>query len=264
MILKGDRLKQVFALVLSNVEVMPGVRLLWADAPEIASLAQPGQFVMVRCSEGYQPLLRRPLSIHRVAPLPLPSRLALLFAVVGRGTRWLAQRKQGDAIDLLGPLGQGFVVGYESRDLLLVAGGIGIAPLVALAERGASEGFQVTLLLGALTRAQLYPGDLLPREIRVLLATDDGSAGRRGVVTDFLSDFVSGAEQVFASGPVSMYRAMAGQGSKMVKGRSVQISMEGRMGCGMGYCYGCALETKRGLTLVCKDGPVFDFDDIIW
>lgn len=243
---------------------MPGVYLLWAQAPEIATFAQPGQFVMVRCSEGYDPLLRRPLSIHRVAPLPSASQLALLFAVAGRGTRWLAQRKEGDMIDLLGPLGQGFVLGPESRDLLLVAGGIGIAPLVALAERGMAEGSQVTLLLAALTQAQLYPADLLPREIRILLATEDGSAGRRGVVTDFLAELVNGADQIFACGPISMYNAMASQGSQILKGKSVQISMEARMGCGMGYCYGCALETKRGLRLVCKDGPIFDLDDIVW
>ncbi len=248
--------------MLSNREVIPGVYLLWAQAPEIAPLAQPGQFVMVRCSEGYDPLLRRPLSIHKVAPPSSASQLALLFAVAGRGTRWLAQRKEGDMIDLLGPLGQGFVLGPESRNLLLVAGGIGIAPLVALAERGIADGFQVTLLLGAPTQSQLYPADLLPPQIRILLATEDGSAGRRGVVTDILAELVNEADQVFACGPISMYNAMASQG--ILKGKSVQISLEARMGCGMGYCYGCALETKKGLRLVCKDGPVFDLDDIVW
>jgi dihydroorotate dehydrogenase electron transfer subunit len=250
--------------VISNTEVMPGVYLLWAKAPEIATFAQPGQFVMVRCSEADDPLLRRPLSIHRVPPLSSPSQLALLFAVVGRGTHWLAQRKEGDMIDLLGPLGQGFVLSPESRNLLLVAGGIGIAPLVALAERGIAEGFQVTLLLAALTQAQLYPTTLLPPEIRVLLATEDGSAGRRGVATDFLAELANEADQVFACGPNSMYKAMASQGAQILREKSVQVSMEARMGCGMGYCYGCALETKRGLRQVCKDGPVFDLNDIIW
>lgn len=243
---------------------MPGVHLLWAQAPEIAPLAQPGQFVMVRCSEGYEPLLRRPLSIHRVAPLSSPSRLALLFAIAGRGTRWLAQRNEGDMIDLLGPLGQGFVVGPKSRDLLLVAGGIGIAPLVALAERGIAEGSQVTLLLGALSQAQLYPADLLPPRIRVLPATEDGSMGRKGMVTDFQTELADGADQIFACGPLSMYSAMASQWLRILKGKSVQISLEARMGCGFGACYGCALETKTGVRLVCQDGPVFDLDDIVW
>jgi len=255
-------LKQILAPVLSNTEVMPGVYLLWAKAPEIATFAQPGQFVMVRCSEGYDPLLRRPLSIHRVAPLASPSQLALLFAVVGRGTHWLAQRKEGDMIDLLGPLGHGYALSPQSRNLLLVAGGIGIAPLVALTERAIAEGSQVTLLLGAPTRAQLYPTALLPPETRVLLATEDGTAGERGVATDFIPGLVDGADQIFACGPISMYHTMAAQG--ILKGKSVQVSMEARMGCGMGYCYSCALETKRGLRQVCKDGPVFDLDEIVW
>lgn len=225
-------------------------------------MAQPGQFVMVRCSQGYDPLLRRPLSIHRVAPLSSPTQLALLFAVVGRGTNWLARRKQGDMIDLLGPLGHGFEIGPKSRNLLLIAGGIGIAPLVALAEKGIAKGFGITLLLGAPTQSQLYPAPLLPPEVKLVVATEDGSAGRRGVVTDLLVDTAAEADQIFACGPISMYRTMASE--KILKGKSVQVSMEVRMGCGRGGCYGCALETRAGMRLVCQDGPVFDLKEIIW
>jgi len=214
---------------------------------------------MVRTGEGYDPLLRRPLSIHRVAPLSSPSQLALLFTVVGRGTKWLAQRKRGDIIDLLGPLGNGFEI--KSRDLLLVAGGIGIAPLVALAERGLAEGSQVTLLLGVPTKAQLYPSHLLPAEVKPFSSTEDGSAGRKGLVTDLLADFAAEAGQIFACGPLSMYNVMARQDA--LQGKSVQVSMEVRMGCGFGACYGCALETKRGLKLVCKDGPIFELGELL-
>lgn len=214
---------------------------------------------MVRTGEGYDPLLRRPLSIHRVAPLSSPSQLALLFTVVGRGTKWLAQRKRGDIIDLLGPLGNGFEI--KSRDLLLVAGGIGIAPLVALAERGLAEGSQVTLLLGVPTKAQLYPSHLLPAEVKPFSSTEDGSAGRKGLVTDLLADFAAEAGQIFACGPLSMYNVMASQDA--LQGKSVQVSMEVRMGCGFGACYGCALETKRGLRLVCKDGPIFELGELL-
>lgn len=244
---------------------MPGVYLLWVASPEIANQARPGQFVMVRCSEGYDPLLRRPLSIHRVA---LGEReqgaLALLFAVVGRGTRWLARRKEGDMIDLLGPLGRGFEIGPESRNLLLVAGGIGIAPLVALAQKAIANGSEVTLLLGAPTQAQLYPADLLPPQVRLVVATEDGSAGTKGLVTDLLARLAAEADQVFACGPISMYRAMASQGWQILQGKSVQVSLEVRMGCGFGFCYGCAVETWSGLKLVCKDGPIFELGDIIW
>lgn len=239
---------------------MPGIHLLWAEAPQIASEAEPGQFVMVRCSEGYDPLLRRPMSIHRVGK---NGALALLFEVVGRGTNWLAQRKNGDVIDLLGPLGHGFALSAESHDLLLVAGGIGIAPLVVLAERGIAQGAQVTLLLGATTQVQLYPSHLLPPGIKIVVATEDGSVGKRGMVTELLAGLADGAEQIFACGPISMYKAMAaivnGMGEK-----SVQVSMEARMGCGFGGCYGCAVETKSGLRLVCKDGPVFELSELLW
>ena len=215
---------------------------------------------MVRTSEGYDPLLRRPFSIHRVAPLSSPNQLALLFTVVGRGTKWLAERGEGDMLDLLGPLGHGFEV--HSHKLLLVAGGIGIAPLVALAEKGIADGAQISLVLGAPKKAQLYPPHLLPAEAKLVVATEDGSVGRKGMVTDLLAELAPEADQIFACGPVSMYRSMASRG--ILDGKSVQVSMEVRMGCGFGGCYGCAIETKKGVKLVCQDGPVFDLKDIIW
>ena len=165
-------------------------------------------------------------------------------------------------IDLLGPLGHGFEIGPESRNLLLVAGGMGIAPLVALAEKGIPNRFGITLLLGAPTQAQLYPPHLLPPEAKLVVATEDGSAGRKGVVTDLLVDVAAEADQIFACGPISMYRSLVSE--ETVKGKSVQVSMEVRMGCGRGGCYGCALETRVGMKLVCQDGPVFELKDIVW
>ncbi len=137
--------------IITNTEVIPGVHLTWLESPQIASSALPGQFVMVYCGE--ETLLRRPLSIHRVDK----TKLALLFSVVGRGTRWLSRRKSGDKIDLFGPLGSGFSVLPTSRNLLLAAGGIGIAPLVFLAQEAVKQGHSVKLLLGAPTASQLYP-----------------------------------------------------------------------------------------------------------
>lgn len=201
------------------------------------------------------------MSIHRVAPLSAPTDLALLFAVVGRGTDWLARRKEGDMIDLLGPLGHGFEI--RAKNLLLVAGGIGIAPLVALADRGLEVGAQVALLLGAPAAEQVYPSHLLPPQVKLRVATEDGSIGKRGPVTELLSDFDGGADQIFACGPVPMYEAMAAMAGKLGQ-KSVQVSMEARMGCGFGGCYGCAIETRSGLRLVCQDGPIFELNDVIW
>ncbi len=253
-------MKQILATVLSNSEILPDIHLLWAQAPEIASESRPGQFIMVRISEDHEPLLRRPLAIHRISPSSSPTHLALLFSVVGRGTKWLAQRIKGDTIDLLGPLGHGFKV--QSCNLLLVAGGIGIAPLIALAENELARGAHVTLILGAPTQDQLYPAHLLPPGIDLLVATEDGSAGEKGMATDLLANFTGKAEQVFACGPVAMYEVMSSLAS--IKGKSVQVSMEARMGCGFGVCLGCAIETRQGMKLVCQDGPVFELEDIIW
>jgi len=217
---------------------------------------------MVRTSEGYDPLLRRPFSIHRVAPLSSPTQLALLFTVVGRGTKWLAERGEGDMLDLLGPLGHGFEI--SSRALLLLAGGIGISPLTFLAEKGLADNRSVALILGAPTASQLYPSHLLLPEVKLVVATEDGSAGRRGMVTDLLAELAPEADQIFACGPLAMYKAIA----PIIKGekgeKSVQVSMEVRMGCGFGACYGCAIETKAGMRFVCRDGPVFELKDVIW
>ncbi|GAI38994.1 unnamed protein product, partial [marine sediment metagenome] len=174
-------MKQVTATVISNTQVMPGGHLIWLESPQIASEAKPGQFVMVRCGE--ETLLRRPLSIHQLAD---KTKLAFLFTVVGKGTHWLSQRQAGDRIDLLGPLGNGFSIYPASHNLLLVAGGIGIAPLCFLAQEALNQGCSVRLLLGASTASQLYPKHFLPAEAELIIATEDGTAGRKGMVIDYV------------------------------------------------------------------------------
>ncbi len=251
-------MRQVAASVTANSEVMPGVYLIRLESPQIASTTKPGQFVMVHCGE--ESLLRRPLSIHQLGK----DKLALLFTVAGKGTYWLAQCQAGDTIDLLGPLGNGFSIKPDSHNLLLVAGGIGIAPLRFLADEALNQGCSVTLLLGAPTATQLYPRDLLPPRTELVIATEDGTAGKKGVITDLLPDFARGTDQIFACGPIPMYRTMATQGKQLLEAKSVQVSLEVRMACGLGICYGCTLRTKRGLKQVCQDGPVFELDDILW
>ncbi len=252
-------MKQVTVPVISNAEIIPQVHLLSLEAPEIVAVAHPGQFVMVRCGESHDPLLRRPLSIHRVTET---GQIALLFGAVGRGTWWLSHCRKGDHLDLLGPLGNGFSIQPISRSLLLVAGGIGIAPLVFLAENALSAGYPVTLLMGAQSASSLYPRSLLPSHAKVAMTTEDGSEGRLGMVTDAIDDLVEQIDQVFACGPVSMYRSMATK--ECLAGKPVQISLEMMMGCGLGACYGCVTRTKRGPRQVCHDGPVFELGEILW
>ena len=258
-------MKQTAAPVIVNLEVTPGTHLIRLEAPEIAATARPGQFVMVHC--GKDTLLRRPLSVHQVDG----GEIALLFTVVGKGTRWLAQRKTGEPLDILGPLGNGFTIDPTAPNLLLVAGGIGIAPLCFLADRALRQGIKVTVLMGAssavhllpvVTAPDLFTRGVLPPNFNVVNTTDDGSEGFKGPVTDLIAAYIHHNDQIFACGPVGMYRTMAQMPE--LKNQSVQISLETMMGCGVGVCYGCTIKTKKGLKQVCKDGPVFELEEIIW
>jgi len=213
----------------------------------------------VRCGDRLDPLLRRPLSIHQVADR---KQVAFLFNVVGRGTDWLSQRQEGDSLDILGPLGKGFSIQPASRRLLLVAGGVGIAPLVFAAEKAVAEGRSVTLLIGAKNASSLYPSHLLPSSINLVTATEDGSAGKKGMATRFMADFSNHADQILTCGPTSMYETIAAQ--SQLEGKSIQVSLEVRMGCGRGVCYGCTIKTKNGLRQVCQDGPVFELGEVLW
>jgi len=237
-------------------EVMPSIHLMWLESSQIAATAQPGQFVMVCCGGGS--VLPRPLSIHQLADR---AKLALLFTKVGKGTHWLSQCRVSDDIDILGPLGNGFSIHPNSHNLLLVAGGMGIAPLFFLAEEASKEGYSITVLIGMRT-AMVYLKRPSAIKGKFIITTEDGTDGQQGIVTNLIPKYVDRADQIFACGPAGMYQAMA----KMPELRSkpVQISLEVRMGCGRGVCYGCTVKTKSGLKQVCTDGPVFDLDDILW
>lgn len=289
-------MRQVLASVVFNAEVMPDVNLMWIEAPGVASTAQPGQFITVRCGDL---LLRRPFSIHQVAMLndAMASRvyrygaaddfgegeIALLFQVRGRGTYWLSQVRPGDKLDVLGPLGRGFSIEPQARNLLLLAGGVGVAPLVFLTQVALS-GHAITLVQGASTASKLYPASLLPfgsdppwlrrggekwgdpvplpGEVQFVPVTQDGSVGEKGTVADVLPDFVNWADQVCACGPMDMYKQLATSGQ--LKGVACQISLELRLGCGVGACYACSINTRSGQKKVCRDGPVFQLDDVLW
>ena len=139
-------MKQTLCSINSNAEVMPGIHLMWIDAPDVAATAQPGQFITVRCKDS---ILRRPFSVHqsRFNRDSGEGEIAILFRVAGKGTLWLSQRQKGDRIDILGPLGKGFTIEPKSKHLLLVAGGIGIAPLVFLMQHASSQ-HHITLIHG--------------------------------------------------------------------------------------------------------------------
>jgi len=256
---------QIKARIISAIEVIPQTYLFKLAAPEIAAEARPGQFVMVRC--GKDTILPRPISIHRAAD----GEIALLFSVVGKGTAWLSQLKKGDAVDIFGPLGNGYTVDPRSKNLLLVAGGMGIAPLRFLAEDAAGLGKKVTVILGARSASCLIPltppqsmfdKGLMPANFQCVNATEDGSEGFKGLATQLIPHYVEHVDQVFACGPVAMYKTMSQ--IPALQNIPTQLSLEIMMGCGTGVCYGCTIKTKSGLKQVCKDGPVFEMGEVIF
>ncbi|MCJ7511110.1 MAG: dihydroorotate dehydrogenase electron transfer subunit [Dehalococcoidia bacterium] len=250
------------ALVVSSEQACENTRLLWLSAPAVGRAARPGQFLMIRCGEGCDPLLPRPMSFHRFRQVGDERQFAILFDRRGRGTDWLWRRQPGDLVSLFGPLGRGYSVRRESQNLLLVAGGIGISALVSLADEAIAGGRAVTLLQGAKTAARLFPSSSLPPEVEVASATDDGSAGHRGLVTELLPQYLPWADQVFACGPNAMYEAMAAVMRQQTSRKPVQVLLEEHMACGMGVCYCCAVFTRRGVRLVCKDGPRFELREV--
>jgi dihydroorotate dehydrogenase electron transfer subunit len=205
-------MKQIKARISSAIDVVSGVHLLQLDAPEIAAEAKPGQFIMVGCDR--DTILPRPFSIHSASD----GRVALLFAVVGKGTEWLAARKQGDVLDIFGPLGNGYTINEKSGNLLLIGGGMGIAPLRFLAETAAAAGKTVTVLQGARTGSLLVPINtsqkiygkgVHPSAIQCVNATEDGTEGFKGLATQLIPHYLKGIHQVFACGPMPMYKTMA-------------------------------------------------------
>jgi dihydroorotate dehydrogenase electron transfer subunit len=251
---------QQLAPIISNREVMPGTFLMWIESPQIAAESKPGQFAMISCGAENKLLLRRPISIYQVNG----TSLAILFTEVGAGTAWLGRLSIGDKVDILGPLGNGFSVEAGTKRLLLVAGGMGIAPLCFLAQEALSKSYEVRILAGARTACQICPGALIPAACEVFPVTEDGTAGAKGLVTGLLPDHVQWADQIFICGPLPMFKAIAKNYSRDMQEKSVQASLEVRMGCGLGFCYACTIKTRQGLQQVCKQGPVFDFKDIIW
>jgi len=237
---------------------MPGYHLVHVDASDIVTTCLPGQFITVRCGEKLP--LRRPLSIHKVTNSKY---LHLLFKIAGKGTLWLSQREKDENLDILGPLGNGFSIKPSSRNLLLIAGGIGIAPLAFLAQQALSKGKSVKLLLGASTKKVLYPQKQLPGGTETIIATEDGSEGTKGKVTDILSSHIDWADQIYACGPLAMYKEIASQRQQRQSRKPIQVSLEVRMGCGIGACFSCSIKTKHGMKRVCLDGPVFDLDEVI-
>lgn len=253
--------------VKSVTPVKPGIFALSFESPELSERSLPGQFVNVKVSSDYVPLLRRPFSVHRTEA----RNVELIFNAIGPGTLKLADKRIGDMIDVLGPLGRPFSVDDDFETALLVGGGLGIAPLPILTDFLRRKRKPTLTFVGARTAAQVVDGHLE----NVHHATDDGSVGFRGTVVELLAEYTAGhtvrLPKIFACGPLPMLKTLGQLAAE--KNIACEASFECTMACGFGICQGCPIERVGSTTadknqsgkyaLVCKDGPVFNTREVI-
>jgi dihydroorotate dehydrogenase electron transfer subunit len=265
----------VDAVVLSNTRLSEDYSVVALAAPTVAALARPGQFVMIKPSRGGDPLLRRPFSIFEILRHTdgSPTGVSLLNKRVGTGTRLLYEAEPGSRIACLGPLGRPFDPVDPPAEAWMVAGGVGLAPFVTLAQALQARGTKSRLFYGARRAAELYYVDLFERlGVEPVLATEDGGRGARGFVTAPLDAALAALPpgvdvQLYVCGPTPMMRAVAALAAN--HGRRCDVSLEQVMGCGLGGCYSCVvLARDRSGTphyvRSCIDGPVFSSDRIVW
>lgn len=281
---------QIKARILSNAQVAFDYSHMSLEAPSIAEAAEPGQFIQIRCNDTLSPLLRRPFSIHKVSSQlsTLNSQqdakvVEILYKVVGKGTELLSKKKKEEKLDIIGPLGNGFSApNSQVQTVILIGGGIGVAPLLFLAERLTqikNSPPHMYVIIGAKTKESvlceeefktlrlnpnLHPGGASKVEVRI--ATEDGSLGFKGTATALLCDLLSTINYqlstIYASGPKPMLKEIARICQK--EGIPCYLSLEEIIACGFGACLGCTVNTKEGYKLVCKDGPVFNRTQLLW
>jgi len=246
-IIENKRLnKDIFTLELSS----PG------RIPEM----KPGQFVQLKIEGSPGTFLRRPFSVHDVN-YP-QNTFKILVQIAGRGTDTLSRLGNGDLLNLIYPLGNSFTLPEKDKKVLLVGGGCGIAPLLFLGKYIKSTGFAPDILLGFRDSTRIIEYDEYSELGRVFLTTEDGSLGKEGIVTDHPVLMSEGYGTIYCCGPESMMHVVAGYCK--AKGIKCEVSLENLMGCGIGACLCCVVDTVRGNLCSCTDGPVFNINDLKW
>jgi dihydroorotate dehydrogenase electron transfer subunit len=250
---------QETATITSLSHVAGDMYILSFDSPVIASRALPGQFVNIKVDESTSPLLRRPFSISRLHG----TNVEILFQKVGLATTVMADRRPGDTLDILGPLGNAFHYDIQCDTAILVAGGVGIAPMPFLTQYLGKSAKTIRTYLGARSKENLYSNHLQ----NVRIATDDGSQGYHGTVIDLLRKELKSTPmstvQIYACGPTPMLKALSV--FALESGIPCEASLEGEMGCGIGLCQGCPVEIagdEKKYQLVCHEGTVFSLTSI--
>lgn len=255
--------KQIFAELVKKEKLLDGLYKFSIEAQEIVDLAKPGNFIEIRINENLDPFLRRAISIYNLDKEN--GILEFIFQVKGKGTELLAKKKEGDKIDIIGPLGNGTFKYEEYKNVAVIGGGIGIFPLYELSKQAKNDGKEVYTYLGFRNK------DLVTLEkefedvsTTLTITTDDGSYKNNGFAINYLENDLekNNIDCIYACGPLPMLKAV----KKLAEERKIpcQISLEEKMGCGMGVCLGCAVRTSASTDEnpqylhVCKAGPVFD------
>ncbi len=231
------------------------------DAPSIAKITGPGQFVHIRVAQGLEPFFRRPFSVYRSNEY-----VEIFYDVVGKGTNILASKKQGDELDVMGPLGTPFTKPPKGmKNIVMIAGGVGAAPFQCLTDKWKDKGYKFILLYGGRTREHTFSmKGFKDNGCSIFIATDDGSVGEKGRVSVLFDRIKTGPADTFiyTCGPRPMIASVQKWASS--KGFKGQASLEEVMACGLGACLGCATKTINGYKTVCHDGPVFDLHDVLF
>ncbi len=277
--------------ILKNKRVAHNYFKLSLDISETDVFPQPGQFYNIRCGETTDPLLRRPFSMHRLIHEKNTVLLEILYKATGKGTKWLSKRNKGEILDIIGPFGNGFIIEDDVKNAVLVARGIGIAPLYALGESllKKNRAINVYILMGARKEERLFYQKECGKLGKVFHYTDDGSKGFQGKAPDLLMELLKKKSlperfSLYACGPRNMLRELANISERF--GLPGQVALESHMGCGFGSCLSCACPLKPRhvkrykhwekpalqwsedgslvYSLVCKDGPIYDIREVDW
>ncbi|BCA32939.1 dihydroorotate dehydrogenase electron transfer subunit [Bacillus cereus] len=251
-------------IVVNQKEIAKNIYELVLQGTLVQQMNEPGQFVHIKVAEGIAPLLRRPISICNVDQEK--NEFTMLYRAEGQGTKTLATRKQGEMVDVLGPLGHGFPVeeAEAGQTALLVGGGIGVPPLYELSQRLVAKGVCVIHILGFQTKDVVFYEEKFAELGDTYVATVDGTHGTKGFVTDVIDNYGIDFDILYSCGPLAMLRALEGR----YKEKKAYISLEERMGCGIGACFACVCHLQEdpsghSYKKVCSDGPVFPIGEVV-
>ncbi|RFU63343.1 dihydroorotate dehydrogenase electron transfer subunit [Peribacillus glennii] len=251
--------------VISQRKIAKTIYELTLEGELVSEMHQPGQFVHVKAGSGFDPLLRRPISISSI--MAEEKQFKMIYRAEGRGTQLLSQKNNGESVDVLGPLGNGFPVeaayGNGGR-VLLVGGGIGVPPLFELSKRLSAKGCSVIHVLGFQSKDNVFYEEEFSRLGETYVVTADGSYGGAGFVTDMIKRLEEDFPVIYACGPTLMLRALEAEYGH----KKLYLSLEERMGCGIGACFACVCHSAadpdgHSYKKVCSDGPVFRAGEVI-